>query len=160
MNVVQISRLGPEDQPTVREFCFHGIFSPEGRPPPTKAILNEPQIRLYFENWGRAGDIGWKAIRDSHPVGAVWLRLLTGEVRGYGWVDDETPELSISVLPGYRGKGIGTQLLDRLFEATIPRVSLSVTKSNPANLLYQRFGFETVGDDGETLTMVRAVSPI
>ena len=32
----------------------------------------------------------------------------------YGHIDSSTPSLTISLLPGYRGLGIGTQLLDSL----------------------------------------------
>ena len=40
------------------------------------------------------------------PIGAAWLRLLKGDERGYGHVDDETPELGMAVLPAYRGRGV------------------------------------------------------
>jgi GNAT superfamily N-acetyltransferase len=33
---------------------------------------------------------------------------------GCGFVDSETPELSVAVRPEYRGRGIGTLLLRRL----------------------------------------------
>ena len=35
---------------------------------------------------------------------------------GYGFVDEETPELTIAVVPGRRGEGIGHELLDGLIE--------------------------------------------
>ena len=80
-------------------------------------------------------------------LGAAWLRLLTGDNKGYGYVDDLTPELCISVLPESRGMGIGTQLLNQLFENVQHRylaVSLSVSEENPALRLYRRLGFEVV----------------
>jgi len=72
---------------------------------------------------------------------------LKGENGGYGYVDDETPELAIGVRPEARGAGIGTGLISHLLEAARPRyraVSLSVRSNNPARRLYERLGFEAV----------------
>jgi ribosomal protein S18 acetylase RimI-like enzyme len=82
--------------------------------------------------------------------------LLRGEERGFAYVDDETPELAVAVLPEYRGKGIGTALLMRHLEAAAGlyrALSLSVSPRNPAKRLYERLGFEIVatGDDGHPI---------
>ena len=92
----------------------------------------------------------------GHPAGAAWLRLLVGHDRGYGHVDDTTPELAVAVMPGYRGQGIGTRLPIALLDAageSYDAVSLSVQADNPALRLYQRFGFEVVEDGGTWFTM-------
>lgn len=83
---------------------------------------------------------------------------MSGQDRGYGYVDDATPELSIALLPAYRGRGIGSQLLARLLEQAqgcCPGVSLSVSAGNPARRLYERFGFEIVAERGSSLTMLK-----
>jgi len=92
------------------------------------------------------------------PVGAAWARLLTGDDRGYGYVDDATAELSIAVLPAYRGRRIGTRLLERLLDAARERgqdLCLSVQADNAARRLYERMGFVTLAEEGGALTMVR-----
>ena len=73
-------------------------------------------------------------------------------------------ELAIAVLPEYRDRGIGTQLLNKLLEAAqnhFPAISLSVRSDNPAVGLYQRLGFVRVEDSdksnrvgGSSVTMV------
>lgn len=52
-----------------------------------------------MSGWGRAGDMGFVAVDagSGEPIGAAWLRLLGGDERGYGYVDDETPELGMAV---------------------------------------------------------------
>jgi|SRR5581483_5006026 len=138
---------------------YQALYVPEGGEPFPREIVYQPQIRRYVEHWGLADDIGVIAIEDSHkPIGAAWVRLLTGENKGYRYVDNLTPELTIAVLPEYRRCGIGTRLLLQLLaivESHYGAISLSVAAENPAVRLYQRFGFQVVGSSGGSLTMVR-----
>jgi ribosomal protein S18 acetylase RimI-like enzyme len=117
-----------------------------------------PEIRRYVQNWGQPDDFGFIALAGDKPVGAAWLRLLTGEEKGFGYVDETTPELSIAVLPAYRARGIGSKQLVHLLEEARSRYSaicLSVSPTNPAQRLYQRLGFEVVGENGSSVTMVK-----
>lgn len=65
----------------------------------------------------------------------------------------------MSVLPGYRGKGRGTKLLNHLLNAAAEEfiaVSLSVSLTNPARRMYGRAVFEPVGEpEGGSVTMVK-----
>ena len=104
------------------------------------AVMREnPKLARCVEGWGRAHDVGFLAVdANRQPVGAAWMRLLAGDTKGYGYVDAQTPELSVAVLPGPRGRGLGSELLARLLEAAracYPAVSLSAT--NPALRLYR-----------------------
>ncbi|MEH2250915.1 GNAT family N-acetyltransferase [Nostoc sp.] len=115
-----------------------------------------------MKNWGHKDDSGFIAILESsnQPVGAAWLRLLTGENKGYGYVDNRTPELAIVILPQYRNKGIGTQLLTHLLAAaktSYPSVSLSTRATNSAVILYKRFGWEVFADS-ETINRFGSIS--
>jgi len=58
-------------------------------------------------------------------------------------VDARTPELSVAVLPGHRGLGIGTRLVAELLQS-VDAVSLSCDPANPARRLYVRLGFKTL----------------
>jgi ribosomal protein S18 acetylase RimI-like enzyme len=72
------------------------------------------------------------------------LRLLIGEQKTVSYIDDQTPELAIALLPDYTGQGLGTQLLTHLIPAArevYPAIVLSVRMSNPARHLYERMGF-------------------
>jgi ribosomal protein S18 acetylase RimI-like enzyme len=96
-------------------------------------------------------------IDESFPVGAAWYRLFTTGRPGYGFLDEETPELTIAVVPSKRGRGFGEQLLSALLEQAREdgheAMSLSVEKDNPAVKLYQRFGFEPVREMDSTVVM-------
>jgi len=126
--------------------------------PTPRDIMCESDIRRCVAGWGRLGDEGFIACGYSGPLGAAWLRLLTGDNRRYGYVNDLTPELSIALLPGCRGQGIGSRLLASLLENARSRytaISLSVVFTSPATRLYRRFGFEVVREDGSGLTMIK-----
>ena len=123
-------------------------------------IVNQPEIAKYVEGWGRYGDLGFIAVDSSNnePVGAAWLRLFTGGEKGYGYVDDSTPELGLAVLPTYRGQGVGSALLKRLLEAArtlYNSVSLSVSADNRAVGLYERMGFKLFSTSGTSVTMLK-----
>jgi ribosomal protein S18 acetylase RimI-like enzyme len=104
------------------------------------------------------------AIEDYWPVGAAWYRLFTRDEPGYGFVDEETPELAIAVVPNKRGHGLGSQLLDALMkrarEDGFGALSLSVEPENPALPLYERFGFRKVGETVGAWTMKAALPPL
>lgn len=113
----------------------------------------------YVDRWPRPGEFGVVAEDEAgRPIGAAWARLLGADRPGYGYVADGVPELSIGVEPGHRGQGVGRALLVALLEAARAaghdRISLSVEPENRAALLYKSLGFEVVGRNGGSDTML------
>jgi GNAT superfamily N-acetyltransferase len=117
----------------------------------------DPTFAQYTAEWGRPGDGGIVAEEGGRVVGLIWWRRFTAEVPGYGFVDEQTPELGIAVWPGERGRGIGRLLL-RAATAQHPRLSLSVEDGNGARALYEAEGFVPVGRSGDGTIMLRAKS--
>lgn len=145
------------DVPLLREFLYLAVHVPPGRPPYPRDILDLPDIARYAAGWGRADDAGFFACIDDRPVGAAWIRMLVGGNRGFGYVDEHTPELAMSVLPELRGQGIGGRLLGMVLDEASrmhPGVCLSVDEDNRARELYLRTGFVPVGMVGNSVTMV------
>lgn len=138
---------------------YQSLHVPEGGAPFPRDVVARPEIAKYVAGWGREGDLGFVAVglSSDEPIGAAWLRLLAGDEKGYGYVGDETPELGIAVLPGYRGRGVGAALLRCILEAAsadYESVSLSVSSDNPAVRLYERAGFRWVGVSGTSVIML------
>ena len=131
------------DYSMLNEFLYQAIFVPQGEKPPHKAVINRPEIFIYIEDFGRkTGDLGVVAEYCGNIVGAAWTRIIPA----YGYLDSDTPELAISLLPKYRGKGIGTKLMEALFNLLIKKgykqTSLSVQKDNPAVRFYEKLGYK------------------
>ncbi len=149
------------DQAFLWEMMYQALFLEEGQEPYPRDVVNRPEIARYVKDWGRASDLGFIAedARSNEPIGAVWSRLLSADDQGFAYIDEETPELGIALLPEYRGQGIGTALLEHLLEAAknlYPAISLSVSPNNPAIRLYERLGFVTVDIRNEYPVMKRA----
>ncbi len=138
------------DIPVLWEMLYQSMFVPEGHKPFPRSILDKPFISKYVEGWGdRSGDMGSIAEKDNEPIGAIWLRLFDEANKGFGYVDDTTPEIGIAVIEEFRGKGIGSALMREL-EAQAKdygyqKLCLSVDVRNPARRLYERFGYVHVG---------------
>jgi ribosomal protein S18 acetylase RimI-like enzyme len=123
-----------------------------------EAVATAPLPLKYVSGFGRPGDAGVVAEEDGVPAGAAWYRFLPESDPGYGRVE-RVPELSIAVAAGFRRRGVAGELLARLIERAradgLPGVSLSVEPDNPARRLYERLGFEKVGEVGGSWTMLR-----
>jgi [ribosomal protein S18]-alanine N-acetyltransferase len=148
-----IRRAGPQDVRFLKDMLRHAYYWRATTIPDS----GEPPVRRYVERWGRPGDTALIAIQDFEPVGAAWYRLFRADNPGYGFLDEETPELSIAVVPSRRGSGLGSDLLDALLKCArddgYAAISLSVEKDNPAIHLYERHGFERVREEEGAFTM-------
>ncbi len=147
---VLLRRGGAQDVRFLRDMLHHAYYWRERVP--------GSLVSRYVRGWGRPGDTAVIALEGGFPVGAAWYRLFRTAEPGYGFVDEETPELAIAVVPSKRGHGIGDELLQALLaKATAGgygRLSLSVEPGNPARKLYERHGFEVVDERPEAWTMV------
>ena len=119
-------------------------------------------VSRYVRGMGAARDTALIALENGFPVGAAWYRIFSDDEPGYGFVDEETPELAIAVVPSKRGHGIGDELLRELIAkaqaAGYGRLSLSVEPGNPARKLYERHGFDVVDEGADAWTMVASLS--
>lgn len=151
----EIRKMAEEEYPLLDKFLYLAIFIPDGVEPPPYDIIYRPELQVYTKNFGSTiHDKAFAAVCDNNIVGAVWVRIMDD----YGHIDDETSSLAISLLPEYRGQGIGTALmraiLSELREKGYSQVSLAVQKANYAVKMYQKVGFETVSENEEEYIMV------
>jgi GNAT superfamily N-acetyltransferase len=142
-----IVQAGPQDVRFLRDMLKHAYHWRLNEDP-------DLPVARYVNNWGRPGDNGLVAW-DNGPVGAAWYRLFKRDAPGFGFVDEQTPELTIAVVPGRRGTGLGAELMQALLERARAdghgAISLSAEKG--MTKLYDRYGFRPVEEKDGTVTM-------
>ncbi len=153
---VIVREITPADYPLLENFIYHAIFVPPGMDAPPREIIHHPDVFIYIDGFGgKPGDCGVVTEARGKVVGAAWERIIPA----FGHVDDETPELAISVLPEYRRQAVGTLMMKRLFgllrERGYKQTSLAVQKENAAVRFYQRLGYKTVRESDEEYIMVK-----
>ena len=154
-DTLMIRELESSEFKLLKDFLYEAIFIPEGVETPAKEIVERPELRIYYEDFGSgSADHCLAAEVDGRVVGAVWTRIIDD----YGHVDDETPSFAISLYEDYRGRGIGTQLMVEMLELLKQRgyrkASLAVQKANYAVRMYRKVGFKTVDENSEEYIMV------
>lgn len=146
------------DYPILREMFYLSLFVPDGEDPYPESVIDLPELSIYLNGFGKEGDFGFVCENNDQPVGAIWGRVFDESGKGFGFIDDKTPELGMAVLPEYRNKGIGNKLLQLFLNEAKRRgyraVSLSVDKRNPAKRLYDRAGFTVVRDNNVDYIMI------
>jgi GNAT superfamily N-acetyltransferase len=138
---------------------FQAIYIKDKEKPISRDILEDEKMKKYFINYGFDTDFGYIALEEStrKKIGAIWLRLFKSDNKGWGYVNDMTPELTMAIDETYRGRGIGTTLIEMLLKSTTdsyPNISLSVDPNNKAYHLYSKYGFRECGESGTSVTMI------
>ena len=101
----------------------------------------------------------YAALARSYSQGKNMIVAKRDVAIGRTIVDERTHEfrlVDISLLPQFRNRGIGTQLVLRLLDqaqASAKAVTLHVFASSDAVRLYERLGFKVVEDEGTYLKM-------
>lgn len=91
---MDLRELRSDETDLLRDFLYEAIFIPEGVEPPTREIIERPELRIYYEGFGTGRADHCIVADDSGKViGAVWTRIMND----YGHVDDETPSFAISL---------------------------------------------------------------
>ena len=157
MEQYEIRLIQKEELPILEDLLYEAIFQ-SSADKLAREIIFEPELFQYIEDFGREEDHCVVAVIEGEIVGAAWVRVLAGEIRGYGNIDNQTPELAISLLPHYRKKGIGRALMAELIKLLrtkgYQQISLSVDKANDAVKFYESLGFQLLDQRDEDYIFV------
>lgn len=150
-----------EDLPFLRRMLMEAYHWNHVCPmPPMDVFLSQPNILERLEDWRpNDGDRAVIAELDNTPIGAAWYNFGTEENHAYGYINPQTPELGIGVLPDHRSNGVGRMLILALIDLArrerVEAISLSVDSKNYALELYEGVGFKRVGQSETSWTMMR-----
>ena len=133
----------------MKQFIFLMVL-----PPPRSAIAFS-ELQAYILDFGKQKhDRALVAEVQGKAVGVVWARIMNN----YGHIAPDTPSLAISVYQESRDKGLGASLLMQMLSILkangYSKASLSVQKANYAVKMYQKSGFQIVGESDEEYIMV------
>ncbi len=139
-------------------FLYEAIFQKNNKDRLPKDIIKKPELQVYIAEFGKESDYCLVAEYEKEIIGCVWVRILSEQIKGFGNIDDKTPEFAISILKDFRGYGIGTSLmismLKLLRDKGFKKASLAVQKDNYALKMYQNIGFQIIGENEEEFLMI------
>lgn len=145
---LEIRPMNTEEYPLLEDFLYEAIYQPGDCQSLPREVIYKPELEIYFRDFGKPDDICLVAEAEGNLLGAVFTRIMEGEKKGYGYLDEFTPELAISVKKEFHSQGIGTRLMQEMIAVLRKRgykhVSLSVDKENRACRMYQTLGFSVV----------------
>jgi GNAT superfamily N-acetyltransferase len=146
-----IRRGNRQDVRFLRDMLRHAFYWRSG------GTIEDASLWRYVSGWGRRGDAAVIGLESGFPIGAAWYRLFSRDEPGFGFVDEQTPEVAIAVVPSRRGRGIGSELLDSLVELAKEQghsgLSLSVADQSAAMHVFEKNGFAKVEQTDGSWTM-------
>ena len=136
-------------------FLYEAIFQRDETNLAPKSIVNKPELQVYINKFGeKKDDYCLCAEASGKVVGAVWVR----NIKGYGSIDEITPEFAISLYRDFRGYGIGTEMMKSMLaylkQVGYSKTSLAVQKDNYALKMYLSVGFQIIDENEEEYIMV------
>ncbi|WP_312433577.1 GNAT family N-acetyltransferase [Lacrimispora sp.] len=149
-----IREMYAHEYPLLADFLYEAIFQRDDNNLLPRAIIEEPSLHAYIENFGRMKDDYCLCAEVNKIIaGAVWVR----NINGFGSIGDDIPEFSISLYKKYRGYGIGTELMKQMLRLLkskgYKKASLAVQKDNYALHMYQKAGFKIIDETMEEFIM-------
>ncbi|MDR3287022.1 MAG: GNAT family N-acetyltransferase [Prevotellaceae bacterium] len=159
MNEIKIREITANELNLLEDLLYEAVYQSDETNLIPREVVNVPQIRVYIDKFGqKKDDYCLVADLNSKIIGGVWIRILADEIRGFGNIDDKTPEFAISLFKEYRNCGIGTQLMREMIEylktKSYKQVSLSVQKANYAVKMYKKTGFQIIEENEEEYIML------
>jgi ribosomal protein S18 acetylase RimI-like enzyme len=124
--------------------------------------LNRTTLREYIEPlWGWHEEWQREYFRAKFDAAARQIIVVDGRDAGVLVIEDRPEEIYlglIELLPEIQGRGIGTDIINRLkaqaSQSNRP-LTLHVLKSNqPARRLYERLGFQVAGEEENRFRMI------
>jgi RimJ/RimL family protein N-acetyltransferase len=140
--------LLPADQARLWNWLHVALWDPPPAGLRPIEILQNPNVRIYAEDWGQPSDVGVVAQVEGVDAGACWMRLLPENI-GLAYVDADTPQLGIALDTPFQHRGFGAPMMKAALDAArkhgYRQVALTVHPENSAIRVYERCGFRQIG---------------
>jgi GNAT superfamily N-acetyltransferase len=138
---VRLRRAEPDDRPFLVDMArFASVIEDRPLPDPTA-----PDVAAMLPGRDDVAVIALDAV--GQPIGAAWWSFGDPPIVTDG-AGNPVPEMTLAVVEGWRGRGVGAALIEALADEAAARygaISLNVHIRNPAARLYSRSGFQVAG---------------
>lgn len=123
--------------------------------------LHNAALKKYVEKtWGWNEEWQKANFKNAFNPNDGEIIVVDGADAGFLWIvekESETLLASIRLLPEFQNKGVGTRIIKNLLDKSDKPVRLQVLKINPARNLYDRLGFEIIGETDTHFVMRTAI---
>lgn len=156
-------RALPKDIEFLKNMLYEAVYwrsIKQNKAPDIDEGLTADGVMNALHNWGKGTlDLGIIADSGAELLGAAWIRYYNSSNSIRGFIDESIPVLVIGIAEEYRNRGIGTDILETLFDRAasegIQSISLMVSEDNDAFNLYRKVGFEIKNKDADSFLMVK-----
>lgn len=113
------------------------------------AHADTTDFETYTKHYGlTTKDLGLYALVDNEIAGTIWSRELNN--------DRDTPVLSVAISPKYKGKGIGSFMMNQFLQeagAIYEQLVIDISHKPESINFYEKFEFKKVEDSKELLML-------
>ena len=156
---VIIREMKKDEYYLLEDLLYEAVFQKDKDDLIPREVIYEKEVNAYIKDFGKKDDNILVAEYNNIIIGGVWTRIISGEIKGYGYIDDSTPEFAISIYEEYRNNGIGTRLMLEMMEVLkdkgYKQTSLAVQKENYAVKMYEKLGFQIIKEGKEDFLMLK-----
>lgn len=105
-------------------------------------------LEPFYDFYGYTkNDMGLYALINGEVAGAVWARKISTQTKPQGFYEENTPVLSIGVLPKFKNQGIGSAMMEQfLAEMSVlyKAASIAIMPNSHAESFLKKFDFQRV----------------
>ncbi len=100
---------------------------------------------IYTDFYGlTAKDLGIYVLVENKIAGAIWTRRFNQDHNASAFVDENTPVMSVAILPEFKGEEIGSFMMNQFLQeagALYEQISIDISAKPKSIAFYEKFGF-------------------
>ncbi len=146
MRLRKVRQLESYEYDILPLFLYNSIFQSDDEEMLEYSVIKDQSYAKYINDFGKDTDfaVAWEL--DGRIAGIAWVRLFDEADESFGYVDEITPELTLSVLAGYDDQLIGPELISIVFNELrlqgAQKVSVGLDIIDCYTSMYEKLGFE------------------
>ncbi len=106
--------------------------------------IDDIDAKIYTDFYGLTlKDLGIYALVDGEIAGAIWTRRLNKNHNSTGFIDDNTPVMSVAIVPKFDLLDVGSFMMEQFLQEAGALYEQICIDAKPEYIeFYEKFGFE------------------